>query len=278
MGLISRVSSRTYRGLSHSSYRFSSLPIMKKQSGILSFFKPKGQTLARSSSNTTSPKPKPKQSPVKSPKVEKVVEKLKLQNSSSEDENSPPKQEPKVKTKKSKKRAIISSSSESEDEVKSPPVTKKPKQQKTPSPKKSTPSPKPKKKLTKPSPDQSESPKLPKNPENSTFSPIPIANFDPSSEKFKPLRDICWQPHTPIPYSALCKTLHLIGSTTKRLEKQRILANLIETCFLHNDDEELSTIIHLCLNCVAPEYTGIELGIGDQILCKGIAESTGTKP
>merc|ERR1711879_1059544 len=102
MGLISRVSSRTYRGLSHSSYRFSSLPIMKKQSGILSFFKPKGQTLARSSSNTTSPKPKPKQSPVKSPK-----------------------QEPVVKTKNSKKRAIISSSPESEDEVKSPPVTKK---------------------------------------------------------------------------------------------------------------------------------------------------------
>ena len=69
----------------------------------------------------------------------------------------------------------------------------------------------------------------------------------------------------------------MIEGTTKRLEKTAIL-----TAFLllviersQNNPESLLQAVYLCINRLSPDYIGIELGIGESLLIKAIAESTG---
>ncbi|KAJ3544358.1 hypothetical protein NMY22_g2802 [Coprinellus aureogranulatus] len=86
-----------------------------------------------------------------------------------------------------------------------------------------------------------------------------------------------WKVGQPVPYAALAKAFGMIEATTKRLEKTAIL-----TAFLllviersQNNPESLLQAIYLCINRLSPDYVGIELGIGESLLIKAIAESTG---
>lgn len=83
-----------------------------------------------------------------------------------------------------------------------------------------------------------------------------------------------WKPGEPVPYAALCKTFSLIEMTTKRLE---IMAHC--SLFLHQvmrltPDDLLPTVL-LMINKLAPDYAGIELGIGESLIMKAIGETTG---
>lgn len=40
-------------------------------------------------------------------------------------------------------------------------------------------------------------------------------------------------------------------------------------------DSDLLKVVYLCINRLCPDYMGIELGIGESLLVKAIAESTG---
>ncbi|KAG0242310.1 hypothetical protein BGW41_004524 [Actinomortierella wolfii] len=64
-----------------------------------------------------------------------------------------------------------------------------------------------------------------------------------------------WKAGEPVPYAALCQTFEKIEETTKRLQILEYLVKFLVT---------------LC-----PEYEGLELGIGESLLMKAIAESTG---
>ncbi|KAI9262152.1 ATP-dependent DNA ligase [Phascolomyces articulosus] len=61
--------------------------------------------------------------------------------------------------------------------------------------------------------------------------------------------------HVIVPYSVLCKTFEACEATTKRLEITEYLVTLF---------------VELC-----PDYEGLELGIGESLLMKAVAESTG---
>jgi len=80
-----------------------------------------------------------------------------------------------------------------------------------------------------------------------------------------------------IPYSVLCRALSKIEAITSRLQIQVILTELLRQVVLARPDDAC-TILYLASNSVAPAYECVELGIGDAILIKAIAEATGTSP
>jgi DNA ligase 1 len=77
-----------------------------------------------------------------------------------------------------------------------------------------------------------------------------------------------------VPYSALSSTLLLIEQTSARLEIIRILSNFFRSVVCLSPDD-LIHCVYLCVNKLAPEYEGIELGIGETIIMKAIGDSTG---
>lgn len=85
---------------------------------------------------------------------------------------------------------------------------------------------------------------------------------------------ISWASGTPVPYSALCATFDTISSTTKRLEILSHLTKFYRTVIEITPDNLLQTV-YLTINRIAPDYEGVELGIGESLLVKAIAESSG---
>lgn len=83
-----------------------------------------------------------------------------------------------------------------------------------------------------------------------------------------------WKPGEPVPYAALCKTFSLIELTTKRLEIQAHCSLFIRQVLRLTPDDMLPTVL-LMINKLAPDYAGIELGIGESLIMKAIGETTG---
>lgn len=77
-----------------------------------------------------------------------------------------------------------------------------------------------------------------------------------------------------INFSELCKVFEQIESTTKRLE----IAEYLKTFFVHlmkDSPEDLCKVVYLSLSRLGPTYEGLELGLGEALLIKTIATSTG---
>ncbi|KAF8603617.1 ATP-dependent DNA ligase [Ceratobasidium sp. AG-I] len=106
--------------------------------------------------------------------------------------------------------------------------------------------------------------------------------------------DFGWKDGETVPYAALTQAFSLIEATTKRLEITAILTAFLSLVIRRataktapskgkekekssNGHEDVLQCVYLCINRLAPDYTGIELGIGESILVKAIGESTGRK-
>jgi len=99
-------------------------------------------------------------------------------------------------------------------------------------------------------------------------------DYDPTKGKYDPLNDACWKAGEPVPYYALAATLAACEDNSGRLAKTEYLANfLLSVNQLSPDD--LLPAVHLSLNLLSAAYEGVELGIGDHILMKAIAQATG---
>lgn len=72
----------------------------------------------------------------------------------------------------------------------------------------------------------------------------------------------------------MCATFDTISSTTKRLEILSHLTKFYRTVIEITPDNLLQTV-YLTINRIAPDYEGVELGIGESLLVKAIAESSG---
>lgn len=83
-----------------------------------------------------------------------------------------------------------------------------------------------------------------------------------------------WKQGEPVPYAALCKTFSLIELTTKRLEIMAHCSLFLRQVLRLTPDDLLPTVL-LMVNKLAPDYAGIELGIGESLIMKAIGESTG---
>ncbi|KAH7338388.1 hypothetical protein B0J17DRAFT_572034 [Rhizoctonia solani] len=107
--------------------------------------------------------------------------------------------------------------------------------------------------------------------------------------------DFGWKDGETVPYAALAQAFSLIEATTKRLEITAILTAFLTLVIrratakpaktTESKDKQPTTdgyqdvlqCVYLCINRLAPDYTGIELGIGESLLIKAIGESTGRK-
>ncbi|XP_069186184.1 DNA ligase 1 isoform X2 [Procambarus clarkii] len=99
-------------------------------------------------------------------------------------------------------------------------------------------------------------------------------SYNPKKEKYHPIKDAFWKAQEKVPYLALAKTMELIENTSGRLKTIEILANFFRSVIVLMPDDLLHCV-YLCLNKVAPSFEGIELGIGETILMRAIAQSSG---
>lgn len=83
-----------------------------------------------------------------------------------------------------------------------------------------------------------------------------------------------WKAGTAVPYAALCTTFSLIELTTKRLIITEHCALFLRQVLRLTPEDFLSTVL-LMINKLAPDYAGIELGIGESLIMKSIGETTG---
>ncbi|XP_059178450.1 DNA ligase 1-like isoform X2 [Physella acuta] len=102
----------------------------------------------------------------------------------------------------------------------------------------------------------------------------PGADYDPSKTKYNPVEDAFWEHKEKVPYLALARTLELIENTSARLKMTEIMCNFFRSVIVLSPGDLLHCV-YLCLNKLAPAYQGVELGIGETVLMKAIAQATG---
>lgn len=104
--------------------------------------------------------------------------------------------------------------------------------------------------------------------------PINDMDYNPAASKYHPVDSACWKAKAKVPYLALAKTFEAIESVSARLKMIEILSNFFRSVIALSPDDLLCAV-YLCLNKLAPAYEGVELGIGETVLMKAIAQATG---
>lgn len=186
--------------------------------------------------------------------------------------------EAEISTKSIKKRKNRLSSSESEGEntrIKISPLKEvkiEPKRKVSPTPKsvKESPTKESKENVVKKSNIKEQASKVTQS------SKILPNDYNPNKDmlEYDPIEDACWSYDESVPYLALAKTFYTMEQTKKRLELINILSNYFRSC-ISLTPRDLVASVYLCLNKVSPDYEGLELGVGDTILFKALAQATG---
>uniref|UniRef100_A0A8B9JJ38 DNA ligase 1 n=1 Tax=Astyanax mexicanus TaxID=7994 RepID=A0A8B9JJ38_ASTMX len=85
--------------------------------------------------------------------------------------------------------------------------------------------------------------------------PANQSQYDPSKAHYHPIDDACWKK----------------GQKLRNIET---LSNLLRSVILLSPDD-LLCCVYLCLNQLGPAYQGLELGVGETVLMKAVAQATG---
>ncbi|XP_054624293.1 DNA ligase 1 isoform X2 [Dunckerocampus dactyliophorus] len=99
-------------------------------------------------------------------------------------------------------------------------------------------------------------------------------DYDPSRPNYHPLDHACWKQGHKVPYLAVARTFEKIEQDSGRLKNIETLANLFRSVVLLSPDD-LLCCVYLCLNQLGPAYLGMELGVGETVLMKAVAQATG---
>lgn len=98
--------------------------------------------------------------------------------------------------------------------------------------------------------------------------------YDPTKRHYHPIDDACWKKGEKVPYLALARTMEEIENISGRLKIVEMLANYFRSVIALSPDDLLHSV-YLCVNRIAPEYEGVEMGIGETLLMKAVAQATG---
>ncbi|KAG8434160.1 hypothetical protein GDO86_012509 [Hymenochirus boettgeri] len=99
-------------------------------------------------------------------------------------------------------------------------------------------------------------------------------DYNPSKNNYHPINDACWPNGQKVPYLAVARTFERIEEESARLKNVETLGNFLRSV-ISLSPEDLLPCIYLCLNRLGPAYEGLELGIGETILMKAVAQATG---
>lgn len=114
----------------------------------------------------------------------------------------------------------------------------------------------------------------PKKTKTITLSPNGKESDDNNSKMAALLEKATWKKGEKVPYLALTDTMSEIEKVSKRLEMIEILSNYLYTV-MELTPEDVLPSIYLCLNKLAPDYEGIETGVGEGMILKALAGATG---
>jgi len=85
---------------------------------------------------------------------------------------------------------------------------------------------------------------------------------------------ITWKAGEKVPYSAVVECFERVAAVSGRLDKENTLAKLFRAVIL-TTPAELEEVVYLVSNTVAPNFEGLELGIGESLIIKAICSATG---
>ena len=92
--------------------------------------------------------------------------------------------------------------------------------------------------------------------------------------KYDPPAAATWKPGEPVPYAYVAEVFGQIEAESKRLAITELMANAFRTV-IATSPSELLPVVCLATNKIAAEYEGVELGIGDSIMMRAVAETCG---
>nr|XP_045366745.1 DNA ligase 1 [Camelus bactrianus] len=99
-------------------------------------------------------------------------------------------------------------------------------------------------------------------------------SYNPAKNNYHPIEDACWQPGQKVPYLAVARTFEKIEEVSARLRMVETLSNLLRSVVALSPPD-LLPVLYLSLNRLGPPQQGLEVGIGDGILLKAVAQATG---
>ncbi|CAJ1979233.1 unnamed protein product [Sphenostylis stenocarpa] len=101
---------------------------------------------------------------------------------------------------------------------------------------------------------------------------VPQLKKKPSS--FDPASVTAWEKGQPVPFLFLALAFDMISQESGRIVITDIVCNVLRTV-MHLTPEDLVPVVYLSVNSIAPAHEGLELGIGESIISKALAEAYG---